>query len=128
MGQGLPVATGAAIACPDRKVLCLHGDGGAMYTLQALWTQARESLDVTTIIFSNRQYNILHIELARAGLQDASLDVSQMFDLSHPDLDWIKLAEGMGVEASRAETAEEFNQQFASAMVKSGPRLIEAVI
>jgi acetolactate synthase-1/2/3 large subunit len=128
MGQGLPVATGAAIACPDRKVICLHGDGGAMYTLQSLWTQAREDLDVTTIVFSNRQYNILQTELARAGLQDASPAVAHMFDLSNPDLDWVKLAKGMGVEAYRAETAEEFNQRFGAAMAEPGPCLIEAVI
>jgi acetolactate synthase-1/2/3 large subunit len=128
IGQGLPVATGAAVACPDRKVVCLHGDGGAMYTLQALWTQAREKLDVTTVIFSNRSYAILKIELARVGAENPGPRALSMFDLSNPDLDWVSLARGMGVEASRATTAEEFADQFASAMKSRGPRLIEAQI
>jgi acetolactate synthase-1/2/3 large subunit len=128
MGQGLPVATGAAIACPDRKVICLQGDGGAMYTLQTLWTQAREGLDVTTVIFSNGKYNILRAELARADLKDPGTKVLDMFDLSNPALDWTKLAGGMGVKATRAETADEFNNRFAAAMAEPGPCLIEAVI
>jgi acetolactate synthase-1/2/3 large subunit len=128
MGQGLPVATGAAVACPDRKVICLHGDGGAMYTLQSLWTQARESLDVTTIIFSNRKYKILQEELLRAGLKEPGSRVLSMLDLSNPNLDWVKLAAGMGVHAGRAERAEEFNRLFAAAVAEPGPHLIEAVI
>ncbi len=128
IGQGLPVATGAAVGCPDRKVICLHGDGGAMYTLQSLWTQAREGLDVTTIIFSNRKYRILHHELARANLKDPGAEVLRMLDLSDPDINWIKLAGGMGVEAIRSETADEFNRQFAAAVAEPGPHLIEAVI
>jgi acetolactate synthase I/II/III large subunit len=128
IGQGLPLATGAAIACPDRKVVCLHGDGGAMYTLQALWTQAREKLDVTTVIFSNRSYAILKIELARVGAENPGPRALSMFDLSNPDLDWVSLARGMGVEASRAATAEEFADQFATAMKARAPRLIEAMI
>jgi acetolactate synthase-1/2/3 large subunit len=128
MGQGLPVATGAALACTDRKVICLHGDGGAMYTLQALWTQAREALDITTIIYSNRKYNILRNELTRAGLENVGSKILRLFDLSDPGLDWVKLATGMGVYAYRAETAEEFNQRFGAAMAEPGPCLIEAVI
>ena len=128
MGQGLPVATGAAVACPERKVICLHGDGGAMYTVQSLWTQAREGLDVTTVIFSNRKYQILREELNRAYLHDPGTKVLPMFDLSNPDLDWVKLAGGMGMEAGRAETADEFNTQFAAAMDEPGPHLIEAII
>jgi acetolactate synthase-1/2/3 large subunit len=128
MGQGLPVATGAAVACPERKVICLHGDGGAMYTLQSLWTQVREGLDVTTIIFSNRKYQILQEELTRADLQDPGKKVLQMLDLSNPDLEWVKLAGGMGVNASRSETADEFSRQFSAAMAESGPHLIEAVM
>ncbi|HVP85263.1 MAG TPA: acetolactate synthase large subunit [Rhizomicrobium sp.] len=128
IGQGLPVATGAAVACPDRKVVCLHGDGGAMYTVQALWTQAREKLDVTTVIFSNRSYAILKIELMRVGAENAGPRALSMFDLGNPDLGWVDLARGMGVEATRATTAEEFSAQFADAMKQRGPRLIEVVL
>ena len=128
MGQGLPVATGAAVACPDRKVICLHGDGGAMYTVQSLWTQAREALDVTTIIFSNRKYKILQEELFRARLKEPDSRVLPMLDLSNPNLDWVKLAAGMGVNAGRAERADEFNRLFATAVAEPGPHLIEAVI
>ncbi len=84
IGQGLPLATGAAVACPDRKVVCLHGDGGAMYTLQALWTQAREKLDVTTVIFANRSYAILNVELARVGAANPGPRALSMLDLHNP--------------------------------------------
>lgn len=128
IGQGIPLATGAAVACPDRKVVCLHGDGGAMYTLQALWTQVRENLDVTTVIFANHSYAILNIELARVGAGNAGPKAFSMLDLHNPELDWVKLASGMGVEASRAKTIEEFADQFAGAMKRRGPRLIEVVV
>ena len=128
IGQGIPVATGASVACPDRKVVSLQGDGSAMYTLQALWTQARESLDVTTLIFANRSYAILNIELARVGAGDAGAKAFSMLDLHNPVLDWVKLASGMGVEASRATSVENFAAQFESAMRNRGPRLIEVVV
>lgn len=132
IGQGLPLAGGAAVACPDRKVVCLHGDGGAMYTVQSLWTQARENLDVTTVIFSNRAYAILQIELARTGatelMSEGDRTALSMFDLSKPDLDWVQLAGGMGVEAVRVTTVEEFSAAFRSAMNQRAPRLIEAVL
>ncbi|HEY1562054.1 MAG TPA: acetolactate synthase large subunit [Caulobacteraceae bacterium] len=128
IGQGVPLGTGAAVAAPGRKVVCLQGDGGAMYTLQALWTQAREKLDVTTVILANRAYAILQIELGRVGAMNAGPRALSMFDLTGPALDFVRLAEGMGVEASRAETAEAFEAQFASAMTGRGPRLIEAVL
>jgi acetolactate synthase I/II/III large subunit len=128
IGQGLPLATGAAIACPNRKVICLHGDGGAMYTVQALWTQAREKLDVTNVIFSNRSYAILKIELMRVGAGNPGPRALSMFDLGDPKLDWVQLAQGLGVEATRAETAEEFSDQFGDAMKSRGPRLIEVVL
>jgi acetolactate synthase-1/2/3 large subunit len=124
----MPVGTGAAVACRERKVVCLEGDGSAMYTLQALWTQARERLDVTTVIYANRSYAILNIESARLGVDNPGLTTRLLFDLRDPTLDWVKLAEGMGVEAARAETAERFADLFASAMKTRGPRLIEAVI
>jgi acetolactate synthase-1/2/3 large subunit len=128
IGSMIPVATGAAIACPDRKVVSLQGDGGAMYTLQALWTQAREQLDITTIVFANRSYAILNVELLRVGATERGPKAMSMLDLHDPSLDWVKLAEGMGVEASRAETTEAFHAQFVSAMNGRGPRLIEAVL
>ena len=130
LGQGMPAAIGAALAAPDRKVVCALGDGSAAYTLQALWTMARENLDVTTVIYANRAYAILNFELQRAGA--AGLGVGpralSMFDLGQPALDWVKIAEGMGVEASRAATCAEFAAQYASAMKQRAPRLIEAVI
>jgi acetolactate synthase-1/2/3 large subunit len=128
IGQGLPLAVGAAIACPDRKVICPHGDGGAAYTMQALWTMAREKLDVTTVIFANRSYAILNIELMRVGAIGAGPKALSMLDLHNPELNWQSIASGLGVEASRATTAEEFNAQYASAMRSRGPRLIEALI
>ena len=128
IGGMVPVGAGAAVACHDRKVLCLVGDGSAMYTLQALWTQARERLDVTTVIYANPSYAILNIELARLGVDNPGLTARSLFGLHDPTLDWVKLAEGMGVEAERAETAERFADLFASAMKTRGPRLIEAVI
>jgi acetolactate synthase-1/2/3 large subunit len=128
IGQGLPLAVGAAIACPDRKVICPHGDGGAAYTVQALWTMAREKLDVTTVIFANRSYAILNIELQRVGAIGAGAKALSMLDLHDPEMNWSKIAQGFGVEASRASTSEEFVAQYASAMKQRGPRLIEALI
>jgi acetolactate synthase-1/2/3 large subunit len=128
IGLGVPMATGAALACPDRKVVCLQGDGGAMYTLQALWTQAREKLDVTTVIFANRSYYILNIELMRVGAENPGPKALSMLDLHNPELDWVSLARGMGVEASRAETNADFASAFADAMKSRGPRLIEVVL
>jgi acetolactate synthase-1/2/3 large subunit len=128
IGFGLPVAVGAAVACPDRKVVCLHGDGGAMYTLQALWTQAREKLDVVNVIFANRSYAILNIELMRVGAGNGGPKALSMLNIADPTLDVCKLAEGMGVAASRATTAEEFCDQFGDAMRGRGPRVIEVVL
>ena len=127
IGYGLPVAIGAAVASPDRKVLCLHGDGGAMYTIQSLWTMAREDLDVCVVIFANRKYQILQVELARVGAQSMNKQTLDMLDLSNPDIDFVKLSEGMGVRASTATTADEFNQQLSAAMKSRGPCLIEAI-
>lgn len=128
IGQGIPVATGAAIAAPGRKVINLQADGSAMYTPQALWTQTRERLDVVTIIFANRSYAILTQELQRVGAADAGPRAAAMFDLGNPDLGWTRMAEAMGVPASRATTAAEFESQLASALAGTGPHLIEAVI
>jgi acetolactate synthase-1/2/3 large subunit len=127
IGQGLPLAVGAAVARPESKVVCLTGDGSGLYTLQALWTMARERLDVATVVFANRSYKILNVELGRVGAEGGPKALA-MLDLSNPDMDWTKLAEGLGVEASRAETLEQFTAQFADAMQRPGPRLIEAII
>ncbi|MEZ4860717.1 MAG: acetolactate synthase large subunit [Caldilineaceae bacterium] len=128
IGQGMPVATGAAVACPGRKVINTQADGSAMYTLQALWTQAREKLDVVTILFANRAYAILQGELQRVGADQNSRKAQEMLDLSNPTLDWVQLANGMGVEASRATSSEALADQLAAALKKNGPHLIEAVI
>ena len=128
IGQGLPLAIGAALAAPDRKVVCPHGDGGAAYTLQALWTMARENLDITVVIYANRSYAILNIELQRVGVGSAGAKALSMLDLHNPEINWVQIASGLGVEASRASTAEEFADQYASAMKQRGPRLIEAMI
>ena len=128
IGQGLPVATGAAVACPDRKVLCLEADGSAMYTLQALWTQAREGLDVTTVIFNNRSYAILNLELSRVGAESPGPKALDMLDLSRPDLDFAALAEGMGVPAARATTADELVTALERGLASPGPFLVDAVL
>jgi acetolactate synthase-1/2/3 large subunit len=128
IGGALPMAAGAAVACPDRKVIGISGDGAAAYTLQALWTQAREKMDVITVICANKSYAVLNVELARAGVSNVGPKVRGMLDLHDPELDWVGLARGMGVEASRAATTEDFARRFEDAMRTRGPRLIEAVI
>jgi acetolactate synthase-1/2/3 large subunit len=128
IGDGLPTATGASVACPDRKVVCLEADGSAMYNLQSLWTQAREGLDVTTVIFNNQSYAILNLELNRVGAEPPGPRAQAMLDLRRPDLDFVSLARGMGVTASRAETADEFVTQFERAVAEPGPHLIDAAL
>jgi acetolactate synthase I/II/III large subunit len=127
IGDAPPMAAGASLACPGRKVIAVSGDGAAMYSLQSLWTMARERLDVVTIVCANRTYNILNIELARVGAQNPGPKTLAMLDLHDPVLDFVKMAQGLGVEASKAETTTEFAAQFADAMQTRGPRLIEAV-
>ncbi|NDV89162.1 acetolactate synthase large subunit [Aurantimonas aggregata] len=128
IGIGLPLAAGAAIACPDRKVLLLQADGSGMYTCQALWTQAREGLDVVTVIFSNRAYAILQGEMRNVGVNHFGDNARRMLDLDKPALDWVSLARGMGVEAARAETVAGFTALLRSALSAKGPFLIEAVL
>ncbi len=128
IGQGLPVALGAAIACPDRPVLALEADGSALYTLQALWTMARHQLNVTTVIFSNRRYAILRMELARVGATSSGERALEMLDISPPDIDFVALAQGFGVPATRPDTAEAFAADLERAFVEPGPHLIDAVI
>lgn len=128
IGQGLPVAVGAATASPGRPVLALIGDGSAMYTIQALWTIAREGLDVTTIIFNNRSYGILNIELERVGADKIGPKAKAQLDLSEPAIDFVSMAKGMGVPGRRAATAEEFNAALEKAVKTRGPYLIEAIV
>lgn len=128
IGLGFPLSTGAAVACPDRKVINLEGDGSGMYVVQSLWTQARENLDVTNIVFSNRKYNILAIEYARAGVQNPGPKALDMFDLGNPDLDFSMIGKGMGVESVTVTTAEDFHRELDGALSNNGPNLIEVVI
>jgi acetolactate synthase-1/2/3 large subunit len=129
IGYGIPTAVGAAVAAPDRPVLCLESDGSAMYTISGLWTQARENLNVTTVIYNNGAYDILRIELQRVGAGSApgpkALD---LLDLSRPTMDFVKIAEGLGVPARRATTAEELADALRTAFAEPGPHLIDAVV
>ena len=124
IGDGLPLSTGAAVGAPGRRVITLQADGSAMYTVQALWTQAREKLDVTTIIFSNRKYAILLGELANVGANPGRTALDMM-DLGNPDIDWVRIGQGLGVESARADTMERFNDLLTQANGRSGPFLIE---
>jgi len=128
IGQGLPCAVGAALACPDRPVIALHGDGSAMYTLQALWTMARERLHVINIVFNNRSYAILNLELQRVGAEAGGSVAQQQFDLSQPALDFVALGQGMGVPSRRASSTEDFLAALEHALATPGPHLIEAVV
>lgn len=131
IGYGMPAAIGAALAAPDRPVLSLQADGSAMYTLSALWTQAREGLDITTVILANGAYDVLKIELQRVGAADGSApgpSARRLLDLGSPTIDFVRIAEGMGVPARRARTAEELAEALAEAFATPGPHLIEAVV
>jgi acetolactate synthase-1/2/3 large subunit len=128
IGQGLPVAVGAAVACPGRPVFALDGEGSAMYTIQALWTMAREGLDVTAVIFNNRSYAILNIELQRVDAQGSGPAAKSQLDLAGPDLDFVKIADGMGVPAVRVDTGEDMMAALERAVAEPGPHLIEAVV
>ena len=128
IGHGLAEAVGAAIACPDRRVIGMQADGSAMYTNQALWTQAREQLDIVTVLFNNRAYRILQGELEAVGAKRQGHKADSILNLDNPQLDFVQIAQGMGVEASRADSAETFNDQLAAALNKSGPHLIEVVV
>ena len=125
IGFSTPVATGAAVACPDRKVICMVGDGSAMYTLQSLWTQAREGLNVVTIVFANRIYQILRGEFDGVGAGEPGQRALDMLKLDRPNLDFVALAKGMGVPGRSVATADDFNKALAEAIAEPGPRLIE---
>jgi acetolactate synthase-1/2/3 large subunit len=128
IGDGMPMAIGAAVAAPDRKVVSLNGDGAAMYTVQSLWTMAREGLDITTVVFANHSYRILNIEMTRTGAGEAGPSAKKLLDLGDPAIDWVSVAKGLGVPAVRCTTAEEFDAAFARAMAQRGPAFIEAAI
>jgi acetolactate synthase-1/2/3 large subunit len=128
IGYGMPCAVGAAIACPDRPVINLQADGSAMYTVQALWMQARESLNVTTLICSNRRYEILKLELARSGNTSPGTHAQSLYDLGNPPIDWVSISKGMGVPAVRVDTAEKLTKELKASLSEPGPCLIELII
>jgi acetolactate synthase I/II/III large subunit len=129
IGYGIPAAVGAAVAAPDRPVLCLESDGSAMYTISGLWTQARENLDVTTVVYNNSAYDILRVELQRVGAGSAPGPKAQaLLDLSSPAMDFVTIAQGMGVPARRVTTVEEFADALRAAFAEPGPHLIDAVV
>lgn len=125
IGYATPVATGAALACPDRRVFCMVGDGSAMYTIQSLWTQARENLNVTTIIFANNSYAILKAEYANMGAGTPGARALSMIDIDKPRIDWLAMARSMGVPAVAVETADGFHKAMVNSTRESGPCLIE---
>ncbi len=128
IGQGLPCATGAAVACPDRRVIAFQADGSSMYTIQSLWTQARESLNVTTVLCNNRAYRILQVELARAGIKEPGPKARSLTDLGHPDLDFTSLARGMGIRGVRVDSAESLVIELERSFATPGPTLIELML
>ncbi len=125
IGFAMPVAIGAAIASPDRKVVALIGDGSAMYTVQSLWTMAREQLDITVLIFANRSYRILRGELTNVGVANPGPRAVDMLSLDRPDLDWVAMARGMGVEGARVSDATELVRAFQAGLDSEGPYLVQ---
>jgi acetolactate synthase-1/2/3 large subunit len=128
IGQGMPCAVGAAVACPERPVINLQADGSALYTVQSLWMQARESLNVTTLICANRRYEILALELARAGNPSPGRNAQSLCDLKNPSIDWVRISRGMGVPAVRVDTVENLTREMRRALEEAGPHLIEMII
>ena len=125
IGIAMPLSVGAAIACPNRRVLCLTADGSGMYTAQALWTMAREGLNVTTVVFANRSYAVLKREFSYLGVGEPGPRAQQLFDIGRPDIDWVSLAKGMGVAASRADSLDSFAGNLQAGFEGAGPSLIE---
>ena len=128
IGFGTPVATGAALACPDRRVFCMEGDGSAMYTIQSLWTQARESLNVTTIIFANNSYHILKTEFANMGFGTPGPRASTLIDIGNPRIDWVSLGRSMGVPSVSVNGAGDFYRAMVQSAGEPGPMLIEVCL
>jgi acetolactate synthase-1/2/3 large subunit len=125
IGIAMPLAVGAAVACPDRRVLCLTADGSGMYTPQALWTMAREGLNVTTVVFANRDYAVLKREFSYLGVGNPGPRAAGMFEIGRPDLDWVHLARGMGVPGTRVTTLDAFGKALQAGFEAEGPTLIE---
>lgn len=128
IGQGLPLATGAAVACPERRVIALQSDGSALYTFQALWTQAREHLNVTTLLLNNRSYAILQYEMMRMQLGAQAEQTGALFELVRPEIDFVALAQGMGVRARRVETVNQLLAALEEGLSNSGPCLIDVIL
>ena len=128
IGYAMPAAIGAAIACPDRKVMCLTGDGSAMYTVQALWTMARENLDITILIFANQSYKILRGELTNVGVQNAGPRAIDMLTLDRPTLDWVHMARSMGVQAQQVRECTDLEAALEDGLTCGGPNLIEIML
>jgi acetolactate synthase-1/2/3 large subunit len=128
IGQGLPVAVGAAVASPGRRVVALEADGSALYTFQSWWTMARQGLDVTTILLNNHSYAVLNMELDRVGADSPGPRARDMLDLGRPSIDFVALASGLGLQAARAETAEEFGVELSRALSTPGPSMVEAIV
>lgn len=127
IGMGLPLSVGAAVAAPDRRVVTLQADGSSLYTIQALWTMAREQLDVTVILLNNRSYAILAMELERVGATAGPRSLP-LLDLSNPAISFADLARGFGVEAYRADNADDFHRFLAAALSSPGPSVVEAIL
>jgi acetolactate synthase-1/2/3 large subunit len=128
IGAGLPMAVGAALGCPDRKVISLEADGSAMYTVQALWTMVREDLDIAVLILNNGSYAILNIELARVGVEQPGPTALSLLDLTNPAIEWTDIAKGMGMPAERVDTVDALDSALERAMNERGPRLIEVML
>ncbi|HSR56667.1 MAG TPA: acetolactate synthase large subunit, partial [Candidatus Binataceae bacterium] len=128
IGQGLPCATGAAVACPGRRVIAFQADGSAMYTVQSLWTQARESLNVTTLLCNNRSYRILQVELARSGVREPGPKARSLTSLANPEIDWVRIARGMGVPGVRVDNAGALVTELERALAEPGPNFIEMIL
>ena len=125
IGIALPMAVGAAVAKPNRRLLCLSADGSGMYTVQSLWTMAREALNITTVIFSNRVYSVLKREFANLCGAPPGPKALDLFEIGQPDLDWVAMAKGMGVPAIRISSLEEFSKALQSSFAAEGPMLID---
>ena len=128
IGYAMPVSIGAAVACPDRKVLCLEGDGSGMYTNQALWTMAREGLDVVVVIFANKTYEILKGEYKNVRAGELGKRALSMLEIGNPAIDWLALAKAQGVDAVRVAELDGFARELGAAMKRRGPKVIEVAM
>ena len=125
IGFALPLAAGAAIACAERKVVCLESDGSGMYMPQTLWTHAREGLNILTIVFANRKYQILRLEMQNVGVTEIGPQASGLLDIDNPEIDWVSLARSFGIDAERVDTMDRFSSAIDAGFATQGPYLIE---